>query len=163
MLVEKPLAYLPIPMLWEGLLVPATSEATIPSVVGAVARVLAHSLRGDDEDRRLVRALVSVDGPRGDRVWLTAERAGQAMMLRDGVTAIAAAGGDRLERDGLAPWCDSLRFDFSGSFDIDPSEVWARCLPHYHGFLHAWTDEHAARGSYKIWSPSKAVTVEAPL
>jgi hypothetical protein len=127
-----------------------TQEDTIPAIVGAVAQALATTPRGDDEDRRLVRALVSVDAPTGDRVWLSAERGGRDISLRDAVEAIEQ-GGWSLEHDGFAPWCAALRPEFVGAFDVDPVEVWERCLPHYRGFLHAWTDQHTARAHYKRW------------
>lgn len=140
----------PFPFLWEGLLGPATQEDSIPAVVGAVAALLARTPRGDDEDRRLVRGVVSVDAPSPDRIWLTAERQGREVRLRDVVATIERRGWS-IEHDGLAPWCDALRPEFVRAFEVDPVEFWERCLPPYHGSLHAWTDQHMVRASYKTW------------
>jgi len=159
MLIDRMSPDRPLPFLWEGLLGPATQEDTIPAVVGAVATLLACTPRGDDEDRRLVRGLVAVDAPYADRVWLTAQRQGREVRLREVVASIERSGWS-IERDGLAPWCDAMRPDFVGAFDLDTVEFWERCLPPYHGFLHAWTDEHTARAHYKTWPRERQAAFE---
>lgn len=130
-----------IPWLWEGRVGALTCAESIGFVIGALVRALAEHPNGDDEDRFLVRGLISVDGPVRDRVWIDVERDGRASSLR----AFAAQ-----ERDP-ARWCDELVYDYVDAFDVDAAEFVARCLPHYHGFLHSWTDEHAARAHYKTW------------
>ena len=56
----------------------------------ASARMVAAHPHGDDEDRRLVRGLVSVDGPSRDRVRVTAERGGRPCTLRVALVSVGS-------------------------------------------------------------------------
>lgn len=136
---------------WEGLYRPLTWPKTVLAVLGQLARRLAEAPRGDDEDRFLVRARLSVAGPSPDRVWIAATRAGEPVDLR----AWAVERREALERDGLAPFCVRLEPEIAGSFPVDPAEFYARCVPHYDGFAHAWTREERVRASYLAWSPEE--------
>ena len=149
---EAPPADLDVPWLWEGVERGWSRPETVGWAFGALARQLALHPNGDDEDRFLVRALISLEGPRSDRVWADAERQGSPTSLRSLVTDLRLGGYD-FERQGLAAWCSALRHDYAHAFEITPAEFYERCLPHYHGFLHAWTDEDYVRKHFKRWEP----------
>ncbi|MEZ6184234.1 MAG: hypothetical protein R3F62_04385 [Planctomycetota bacterium] len=138
---------------WDGLYRPLTRPQTIPAVLGLLAQRLAEAPRGDEEDRFLVRARLSVTGPLADRVWVTATRGGEPVDLR----AWAVEHREGLERDGLAPFCAGLEPELEGSFPVDPGEFYARCVPHYDGFLHAWTSMESVRAHYRGWSLERQV------
>jgi hypothetical protein len=139
-----------VPWYWEGALVPLTQPRWFVHVVSALARSFGGVTEPDDEDRRLVHALVAVKAPRGDRVWLRFQRGSTALSYPEALRWLRAQG-PTSEREGLARWCAAVEIDFEHAFDLAPAEFHARCLPHYRGFLHAWTDEHTARRHYMTW------------
>jgi hypothetical protein len=143
-----------IPFYWGGLLRPLTRPEQMPMVLGALARNLAGSRAGSDEDRLLVRTRVSLDGPMRDRVWIDAETPGGLCTVRALLAHLSARGHD-VRALGLRPWIESVRADYTNAFDLEPTEFARRCLPHYHGVPAAWTDEHYARAHYLSWSPTR--------
>lgn len=137
--------------IYPGTLQYATNPDIAPFIIGALAAGLGST--GDDEDRPLVHTLVSLDGPRADRVWVDAIQDGRRVHLREAVTRIRDAGHDLAEH-GLSPWCLALRRDI-GSFAVTPGEFHQRCLPHFRGGGNAWTLAERAQAEYLAWSPHR--------
>lgn len=133
--------------LFEGLLRPLTDPVQLPLVIGAVARSLGE---GDDEDRLLVRTLLSLDDPRRDRVFVDGAQGGHPRPLRALLRTLHERGYD-VHQQGLAPWSRGLRAHVTDAFGVSPAEFVQRCMPHYHGCPNAWTDEHLAREHFASW------------
>ncbi len=143
-----------VPFYWEGALAPLTQPHSFVHVASTLARSFGAAASIDDEDRRLVHARVSVDAPRGDRVWLRFRKGTTMLSLAEALQWLQAQGAD-VPREGLSKWCSALELDLEHAFELAPREFHARCLPHYRGFLHAWTDEHTARDHYLTWPPGR--------
>lgn len=139
-----------VPWFWEGALVPLTQAHWFVHVASLLVRSFGAAADIDDEDRRLVNALVAVNAPRGDRVSLRFRRGETVLSFAEALRWLRTQEAD-VSREGLARWCSAIELDHERSFDLVPAEFHARCLPHYQGFLHAWTDQHHARRNYPTW------------
>lgn len=137
-----------VPWLWEGAEAGWSRPQEVGFLLAAVGEALLRHPSGDDEDRALVRGSVSLDADQRDRVRLSLPQPPEG--LRSALRNAPASG----ERS----WSALLRptaVDWTRAFDVDWAEMHARCLPHYEGFLHAWTDAATVRSRLLHWPEAR--------